>query len=84
ILSNRKREALITYNLYLKEQKKKYKQNPLNPDNWQYCEETDTYICPNQKRLEFQYHSVRTDRTGFQRRFKIYECEDCSGCPFRS
>ena len=25
ILSNRKREALITYNLYLKEQKKKYK-----------------------------------------------------------
>ncbi|MFP3920044.1 IS1182 family transposase, partial [Lysinibacillus telephonicus] len=27
ILSNRKREALITYNMYLKEQKKKYKQN---------------------------------------------------------
>ncbi len=84
ILSNRKREALITYNMYLKEQKKKYKQNTFNPDNWQYDKETDTYTCPNQKRLEFQYHSVRNDRTGFQRKFKIYECEDCSRCPFRS
>jgi transposase len=84
ILSKRKREALITYNLYLKEQKKKCKQNIFNPDNWQYDEQTDTYTCPNQKRLEFQYHSIRNDRTGFNRQFKIYECEDCSGCPFRS
>ncbi|WP_019779099.1 IS1182 family transposase, partial [Streptococcus sobrinus] len=84
ILSNRKREALITYNMYLKEQKKKYKQNKLNPDNWEYDEEIDTYTCPNQKHLEFQYESVRYDRTGFQQKYKIYECEDCSGCPFRS
>jgi transposase len=84
ILTNRKREALITYNLYLKEQKKKYKQNIFNPDNWEYEEETDTYTCPNQKRLEFSHHSIRNDRTGFERKFKIYECEDCLGCPFRS
>ncbi|UAL45686.1 IS1182 family transposase [Sutcliffiella horikoshii] len=84
ILYNRKREALITYNLYLKEQKKKYKQNTFNPDNWEYDEETDTYTCPNQKRLTFQYHSTRNDRTGFERKFKIYECEGCFGCPFRS
>lgn len=84
ILTNRKREALITYNMYLKEQKKKYKQNQFNPNNWEYDKETDTYTCPNQKRIEFQYHSVRNDRAGFQRKFKIYECEDCSGCPFRS
>ena len=78
ILSNRKREALITYNMYLKEQKKKYKQNEFNPDNWQYDEEKDAYTCPNQQRLVFKYHSVRTDKTGFERKFKIYECEDCS------
>lgn len=59
ILSNRKREALITYNMYLKEQKKKYKQNEFNPDNWQYDEENDAYTCPNQQRLVFKYHSVR-------------------------
>ncbi|MEK5062337.1 IS1182 family transposase [Cytobacillus sp. FSL R5-0596] len=84
LLSNRNREALITYNMYVKEQKKKHKQNIFNPDNWQYDEVTDTYKCPNQKRLEFQYHSVRKDRTGFQREFKVYGCEDCSGCPLRS
>jgi transposase len=84
ILNNRKREALITYNLYLKEQKKKYQQNPLNPDNWEYDKETDTYTCPNQKRLEFKYHSIRNDSTGFERKFKVYECEECTGCPFRS
>ncbi len=83
-LLNRKREALNTYNMYLKEQKKKYKQNTFNTDNWLYEEETDTFICPNQKRLEFQNHSTRNHRSGYQRKFKIYECEDCSDCPFRS
>ncbi|MEK4146893.1 IS1182 family transposase [Robertmurraya sp. FSL W8-0741] len=84
ILSNRNREALITYNMYVKEQKKKHKQNKFNPDNWQYDEESDTYTCPNHKRLLFKYRSERTDKTGFKREFKVYECEECSGCPFRS
>ena len=84
ILSNRKREALITYGMYVKEQKKKYRQNEFHSDNWQYDEENDVYTCPNQKRVTFKYHSVRTDRLDFTREFKIYECENCSGCPFRS
>ena len=54
ILSNRKREALIPYTMYEKEQKKKYKQNQFNTDNWPYDKETDTYTCPNQKRLEWK------------------------------
>lgn len=84
ILSKRKREALITYNMYVKEQKKKHKQDVMNPANWQYDEESDTYTCPNQKHLEFHGHAVRNDRTGFRRTFKVYQCEDCTGCPFRS
>ena len=87
ILSNRKNEeALITFNLYLKEQKKKYKQNPLTPDNWQYCEEKQIpYICPNQERLDFTIInlSVMTVQD-FNEGSELYECEDCSGCPFRS
>ena len=84
ILSNRNCEPLITYSMYLKEQKKKYKQNEFNTCNWKYNEETDTYTCPNQKKLFFKYRSVRTDKYGFKREFKIYECENCTGCPFRS
>ncbi len=70
--------------MYVKEQKKKHKQNGFNPDNWQYDEESDTYTCPNHKRLPFKYQSERTDKTGFKREFKVYECEECSECPFRS
>ena len=84
ILSNRKREALITYNLYLKEQKKKYKQNVFNTANWAYDQEADTYTCPNNQLLHFKYNSVRRDRNGFTRQFKVYECENCTDCPLRS
>src|SRR5699024_7842649 len=70
ILSNRGREALITYNMYQKEQKRKYKK--------------DEYTCPNQQQLIYKYDSVRTDRYGFQRQFKVYESEDCSTCLLRS
>ncbi|MFS0780390.1 IS1182 family transposase [Bacillus sp. 1P06AnD] len=84
ILSNRKREALITYGMYVKEKKKTYKQNEFNSANWHYDEEKDAYTCPNQQHLVFKSTSVRTDKSGFTREFKIYKCENCSGCPFRS
>ncbi|EOW9528324.1 IS1182 family transposase [Bacillus cytotoxicus] len=84
ILSNRKREALITYNMYVKEQKKKYKQNEFNTANWEYDEENDRYTCPNQQQLVFKYRTTRTDQYDFMREFKVYECKDCYGCPFRS
>ena len=84
ILSNRKREALITYNMYLKEQKKKHKQNEFNTANWDYDKEHDRYTCPNQQQLVFKYRTTKTDQYDFKREFKIYECEDCSGCPLRS
>lgn len=84
IISNRNREALITYNMYQKEQKKKYKQNEFNTANWPYDEQNDFYTCPNQQRLTYQFNSTRTDRYGFKRNYKVYECEDCSDCPLRS
>lgn len=84
ILSNRKREPLITYNMYIKEKKKKYKQNKFHTANWDYDEEMDVYTCPNQQKLVFKYRSVRTNPLGFKREFKVYECEDCSSCPLRS
>jgi len=84
VLENRKRTPLITYNMYRKEKKKKEKKNPFNIANWEYNEEGDTFTCPNGKQLTFRYQSNRTERDGFTREFKVYECEDCSDCPFRS
>src|SRR5690625_1779251 len=36
------------------------------------------------RRLNYVYESNRTDKYGFKRTFKVYECEDCSDCPLRS
>jgi len=84
IIENRNRTPLITFNQYRKEKKKKHKENPFHVDNWEYNEEEDAFICPNGKKVPFSYVSTRTDRYGFKRQFKVYECEDCSGCPLRS
>jgi len=84
VLEKRKRTPLITYNTYRKEKKKKEKNNLFNVANWEYNKEDDAFICPNGKPLTFRYQSNRTDQDGFTREFKVYECEDCSNCPFRS
>ena len=83
ILNNRKRVPLITYNLYRKEKKKKFREDPFNTANWTYHSDTNSYVCPNEKQLNYLYESTRTDRYGFKRTFKVYECEDCTGCPLR-
>jgi len=83
IIKNRNRTPLITYNQYRKEKKKKHKENAFHVDNWEYNEDEDTYLCPNGQKVRFSHHSKRTDRYGFTRKFKVYECDDCSGCPLR-
>lgn len=83
ILTKHKRTPLITYGYYLNEQKKKFKKDPYRTSNWMYDEESDAFTCPSGHKVPFKYNSNRTDKTGFQRTFKIYECEDCTDCPFR-
>ncbi|MBC2283627.1 transposase, partial [Listeria booriae] len=34
--------------------------------------------------VNFQRYAYRTDRYGYVRDFKVYECEDCSDCPLRT
>src|SRR5690625_4769636 len=84
IIENRDRIPLITYNSYIKEQKRKYKKDPFKIANWEYNEEYDYYVCPNGQKLTFQYYSNRTDRYGFKRKFKVYQSENCNDCPLRS
>ena len=56
---------LITYGSYHKENKKKYKDNPFNVENWRYLEEQDTYICPANRPVPFKNYSRRKDKGGF-------------------
>jgi transposase len=83
VIDNQERVPLIPYSNYEKEQKKKYKNDSFKPDNWQYIEERDRYICPHGRYVNFKNYSQRTDKYGYTRNLKLYECEDCTDCPVR-
>lgn len=51
------RTALITYNMYRKVKKKKYKNNPFNTANWDYDAEKDVFTCPNGQAVTYRYDS---------------------------
>ena len=55
-----------------------------NTQNWTYGEINDALICPKYKCLRFKRYAYRNDCYGFKRDFKLYECDDCSECPFRN
>ena len=84
VIDDRGREALITYGMYRKERTRKHRNDPFNKENWKYDDEGDCYVCPNGKVLDFRNISTRKDKNGFVREFKVYECENCTGCPFRN
>ncbi|USK68404.1 IS1182 family transposase [Peribacillus asahii] len=77
-------ESLIPYNTFLTEQKRSYKKDIRHASNWTYDEYKDEYTCPNNRKVLFKRYLTRTDKNGFTRDFKVYECEDCSDCPLKS
>ena len=75
----------LKYTTFHLEQKRKYRNNPFHKDHFVYDPLTDTYTCPGNRKLIFQYTSKRThSRTQYVSRVRRYECENCSHCPFAS
>ncbi|AQQ53973.1 IS1182 family transposase [Planococcus lenghuensis] len=74
---------LIPYGTYLKEQTKKFKNNEWNAKNWTYEEADDRFICPNGRRVVFKKYQEKKNASGFVQSYRIYECEDCTGCPLK-
>src|SRR5699024_12296607 len=64
-----------------KEKKKKFKNDPFKTANWEYDGATDSFICPNNRSINYIYASNRTDKYSFKRTFKVYESESCSDSP---
>lgn len=77
------RTPLITYTMYNKELTRKHKKNEFHIDNWEYHEQDDTFICPNNQQLEFKRYKTTTDTHGYERNFKEYRTEACCTCPLR-
>ena len=77
-------EFVSPYNTYLKEKKRSFKKDIKQVKNWAYDETSDTFTCPNNRKVAFKRYSKRTAKDGFVQDYKIYECEDCSDCPLKA
>lgn len=77
-------EAYIKTTDYEQRKKRNYKNNIYRADMLAYDEETDSYVCPGDKRLLFSHETHSTSASGYKTTKKVYCCESsCAGCPHR-
>jgi transposase len=74
--------AFIKYPLWYQEQTGELLKKKYNAYNWTYDEGSDSYTCPNDRKVVFKEHTTRTSINGYQRHIKLYQCETCDDCPF--
>lgn len=71
----------LKYPTYHYEKTKKYREDIFNKDHFAYDRERDRYKCPVGRELTYKETQKRKTSTGYETEQRIYECEDCSGCP---
>ncbi len=82
-LEEEKVEHFVKYNTFHKEKTKKWKNDATRVQNWYYVAERDEYICGYGRYLGFLYEKKQKNDNGYESLVRVYECEDCSGCPYR-
>ena len=79
-LKEKEIDGYVKYNYFHKEQKKSFKKEIYRVENLEYDTERDEYICPNNKRLTYQYTQTDYSKLGYKKTIRKYTCEDCSNC----
>ena len=75
-------EKYMKFTMYEKESKdRKYRDNPYRACNFDIDHE-GYMVCPNGKRFHF-LRSAPVKGNRFGRTEEYYQCEDCTGCPYR-
>lgn len=77
-------EPYVKYQIFHKEQTKKFKNNPFLIWNLEYDQEKDEFICPAGKRLIYLETSQQETKNGYVIERRHYECEDCQGFPLKA
>ncbi len=82
-LENNNVEAFVKYQYFHKEQSKKWREDPYRTENLPYDEKDDSYTCPMGQKMNFTGEKVRITDNGFRQVKKLYQAQDCNGCPVR-
>ena len=48
-----------------------------------YDEATDIYTCHAGKKLQPLFIKKQKSKSGYESEVTVYECEDCTGCPYK-
>ena len=83
-LDKNNQNAFIKPQLYEVSKTRKYKQDKFRPEHMEYDRHKNEYICPNGKRMIYQYTSRYVTDNNYETRRDVYECENCEECPYRS
>jgi len=83
-LENNEIKNYLKFSTFHYESTSGYKNNKFNKDHFPYDEKTDSYQCPNGKRMKFQEEVEIKTQTGYKQTIRKYRSEDCSGCPYSS
>lgn len=81
-LENNGIENHMKFPSYHAEQKKSFKNDKFRKENFSYDKETDTFTCPNNKKIILTKTYEEVNKRGFATTKKEYTCESCKDCPF--
>ena len=73
----------VKFNMFHKEQTRKYKDNPFLPANMYYNKGEDYYVCPMGHHLEHVRDNKSVSEMGYESTVSVYRAPNCKGCPFR-
>jgi len=77
-------EAYIKPNNYEISKTRKYKTDISRRENMQYDAGSDCYTCRNGKQLRATLERRTKTDSGYPKTVTTYECQDCTGCPYKS
>lgn len=85
LLADNNIESYLKYNTFHPEKKSAFKtKKPFHPINFTCNHQEDCFICPEGKRLDYQRTYEAKSKTGFSSLIRVYGCQACNGCSFKS
>ena len=81
-LEKRGLEAFVKYPLFHQEQTGEILKSKFRRENFPYDNTTDSFTCPNNRKLVFSHLQTVTSANGYPRELRVYSCENCQDCPF--
>ena len=82
-LRENRQKPYIKPQTYEKWKKRSFKKDISKRENMGYDETTDTYTCHAGRSLSPLFIKRQKSKSGYESEVTVYECEDCTGCPYK-